>query len=94
MKVTIFKNIKNTSQPFYVDVSQILSRIQEGKSKDLVKRIRLEKDKSKRNLIKQLLPAICFSGQFTKRNDNSLNVHSGLICLDFDGYTSNKELLQ
>ena len=82
MKVTIFKNIKNTSQPFYVDVSQILSRIQEGKSKDLVKRIRLEKDKSKRNLIKQLLPAICFSGQFTKRNDNSFNVHSGLICLD------------
>jgi len=94
MKITIFKNIKKTSQPFYVDVSKILIRIQEGKSKDLVKKIRLEKDKSKRNLIKQLLPAICFSGQFTKRNDNSLNIHSGLICLDFDGYTSNKELLQ
>ena len=94
MKITIFKNLKNTSQPFYVDVSLILKRIQEGKSKDLVKRIRLEKDKSKRNLLKQSLPAICFSGEFTKRNDNSLNVHSGLICLDFDGYTSNNEMLQ
>ena len=94
MKITIFKDIKSTSQPFYVDVSIILTRIQEGKSKDLVKKIRLEKDKSKRNLIKQSLPAICFSGEFTKRNDNSLNQHSGLICLDFDGYSSNKELLQ
>ena len=94
MKITIFKDIKSTSQPFYVDVSIILTRIQEGKSKDLVKKIRLEKDKSKRNLIKQSLPAICFSGEFTNRNDNTINQHSGLICLDFDGYSSNKELLQ
>ena len=94
MKITIFQNIKETSQPFFVDISVVLNRIQEGKSKDLVKKIRQEKDKSKRNLLKQSLPAICFSGQFTKRNDNSLNVHSGIICLDFDGYKSNKELLQ
>jgi len=94
MKITIFQNIKDTSQPFFVDVGVVLKRIQEGKTKELVKKIRLEKDKSKRNILKQSLPAICFSGQFTKRNDNSLNIHSGLICLDFDGYKSNRELLQ
>mgnify|MGYP003677997347 FL=1 len=94
MEITIFKDIKNTSQPFYREVEVVLKRIQEGASKDLVKRIRQESDKSKRNVIKQLLPAICFSGQFTKRNDNSLNKHSGLICLDFDGYESKKKLLQ
>jgi len=94
MKITIFQNIKETSQPFFVDIAVVLNRIQEGKSKDLVKKIRQEKDKTKRNLLKQSLPAICFSGQFTKRNDNSLNTHSGIICLDFDGYKSNKELLQ
>jgi len=94
MNITIFKDIKDTSQPFYRTVDVILKRIREGDSKDLVKKIRSEKDKEKRNLIKQNLPAICFSGKFTKRNDHSLNEHSGLICLDFDGYKSNRSLLQ
>tara|TARA_R100001440_G_scaffold3729_2_gene8801 strand:- start:2306 stop:4714 length:2409 start_codon:yes stop_codon:yes gene_type:complete len=94
MLITIFKDIKTTSQPFYRDVSVILKRIREGSSKDLVKKIRSEKDKNQRNIYKQGLPAVCFSGKFTKRSDNSLEKHSGLICLDFDGYKSNKDLLQ
>lgn len=94
MNITIFKDIKDTSQPFYRPANFILKRIKDGSSKELVKKIRATKDKEKRNLLKQGLPAICFSGSFTKRNDNSLNEHSGLICLDFDGYPSNKEMLQ
>ena len=94
MKVTIFKDIKDTSQPFYRDVKLVLKRIEDGSSKDLVKEIRKTKDKEQRNSLKKRLPAICFSGQFNKRNDNSLLEHSGLICLDFDGYKSNKDLLQ
>ena len=94
MDITIFKDIKETAQPFYRKVDVILKRIQEGSSKDLVKRIRAEKDKEKRNLLKQQLPAICFSGTFNKRNDTSLQQHSGLICLDFDGYKTNKDMLQ
>lgn len=94
LNVTIFKNIKETSTPFYREVSVVLDRIKNGASKELVKSIRLEKDKSARNEIKKNLPAICFSGIFTKRNDNSITTHSGLICLDFDGYSKKKELLQ
>ena len=94
MEITIFKNIKNTSQPFYREVEVVLKRIKEGASKDLVKRIREEQDKTKRNEIKQSLPAICFSGQFTKRNDNSLSKHSGLICLDFDCFPNEKMMLE
>jgi len=94
MDITIFKDIKETSQPFYRNVHVILKRIQEGYSKDLIKKIRTQKNKEKRNLYKQSLPAICFSGKFSKRNDSSLQEHSGLICLDFDGYKTNKELLQ
>ena len=37
MQITIFKDIKETSQPFYRPVEVILKRIQEGSSKDLVK---------------------------------------------------------
>lgn len=91
--VTVFKNIKETSTPFYRDVNVIFERIREGKSKDLVKSIRTEKDKTTRNKMKQELPSICFSGKFNKRADNSLLEHSGLICLDFDGYPSKKEMI-
>jgi len=93
-KVTIFKDIKDTSQPFYRDAVIILNRIKDGSSKDLVKNIRQEKDKSARNLLKQSLPAICFSGMFTKRADANISEHSGLICLDFDGYKTTKDMLQ
>lgn len=92
--VTIFKNIKDVDAPFYREVSLILQRIKDGATKELVKKIRSEKNKSDRNILKKQLPAICFSGTFTKREDTSLVQHSGLICLDFDGYSKQKELLQ
>tara|TARA_Y100001973_G_C5205664_1_gene341354 strand:+ start:3338 stop:5752 length:2415 start_codon:yes stop_codon:yes gene_type:complete len=93
-KITIFRNIKTTDAPFHREVEDIIDRIKNGASKELVKRIRLEKRKAERNELKKQLPAICFSGTFTKRNDNSIQEHSGLICLDFDGYEKSKELLQ
>tara|TARA_R110002051_G_scaffold30319_7_gene70196 strand:+ start:1462 stop:3873 length:2412 start_codon:yes stop_codon:yes gene_type:complete len=94
MKITIFKDIKDTAQPFYRDVNKIIKRIQEGASQEIVRAIRLEKDKERRNQLKQSLPAICFSGKFTKRNDASLVEHSGLMCLDFDSFPSEKEMLE
>jgi len=92
--VTIFQNIKETATPFFRDVTAILERIKNGSSKELVKEIRTTSGKTERNELKKNLPAICFSGKFNKRNDTSLIEHSGLICLDFDGYTKTKELLQ
>ncbi len=94
--VTIFQSIKDTDTPFFRDVHVILDRIKDGAgaTKDLVKKIRLEKRKPERQELKKQLPAICFSGTFNKRTDASLLEHSGLICLDFDGYTKQKELLQ
>ena len=94
MEITIFKDIKDTAQPFYRDVSIILDRIKQGASQEIVRAIRSEGDKEKRNQLKQSLPAICFSGKFTKRNDSALSLHSGLICLDFDNFTSEKLMLE
>lgn len=93
--VTIFQSIKDTDTPFFRDVHKILERIKEGHgdTKDLVKKIRNTKDKAERQELKKLLPAICFSGTFNKRADASLVEHSGLVCLDFDGYAKQKELL-
>lgn len=94
MLITIFKNIKETSAPFHRDVMVILHRIKTGTSKDLVSRIRAETRKNERNDLKRELPAVCFSGTFNKRRDDALLQHSGLICLDFDGYEKQRELLQ
>jgi len=93
--VTIFKDIKDTDTPFFRDIRQILLRIKDGSetTRDLVKRIRLEKRKPERQELKKQLPAICFSGTFNKRTDSSLIHHSGFICLDFDGYEKSKDLL-
>jgi len=93
-QVTIFKSIRETDTPFFRDALKLLDRVKEGASKEIVKKIRAEKDKSARNEIKKQLPAVCFSGTFSKRADSSLIEHSGLICLDFDGYEKQKELLQ
>ena len=93
-KITIFRNIKETQTPFYIGIDKILARIKDGKSKELVKSIRLETDKKERNELKKNLPAVCFSGTFNKRSDDSLIEHSGFICLDFDGYEKKKLMLE
>ena len=91
--ITIFKNIRETSTPFFRDVSFVLDRIASEKYGSLIKEIRNEKDKTARNELKKNLPAICFSGTFSKRADDALKEHSGLICLDFDGYKKKKDML-
>jgi|14BtaG_2_1085337.scaffolds.fasta_scaffold03280_7 hypothetical protein len=92
-QVTIFRNIKDTSTPFFRDIQSILDRIKDGTSKELIKQIRSEKDKEVRQGLKKSLPAICFSGMFNKRADDSITVHSGFICLDFDGYKTKKDMM-
>jgi hypothetical protein len=94
MTVTIFSNIKETSTPFHRDVKVVFDRIQTGKYADLIKQIRKEKDKTQRNEFKKGLPAICFSGTFQKRADDAIIEHSGLICLDFDGYKTKRDMLE
>lgn len=90
--ITIFKNIKETSAPFYRGVEFVFNRIKEGKYDELIQQIRVEEDKHARNELKKGLPAICFSGTFKKRADEAIIEHSGLICLDFDGY-ENSDLM-
>lgn len=92
--ITIFRNIKETSTPFYKEVEFVFERIKSGKYLDLVEKIRNEEDKSKRNELKKDLPAICFSGTFKKRADDAIVQHSGLICLDFDGYENKSDMLK
>ena len=53
--ITIFKNIKETSTPFYRSLDFVLERIKTGKNKDLIEGIRKETDKTERNNLKKNL---------------------------------------
>jgi len=92
--VTIFRDIMETDTPFYKEVGVALERIKNGSSKKIITEIRREKNKSERNELKKKLPSICFSGKFSKRADFALLEHSGLMCLDFDGYEKQKDLIE
>lgn len=83
-KVTIFKNIRDSNHPHYVTVGNIFQRIKNGNSKELIERIRSLNTKEEQDELKLELPSICFSGIFSKRQNNAIQKHSGLICLDFD----------
>lgn len=92
MNVTIFKKLRDTAAPFHRDVYSILERIKTGRSKELVDKVRSQTDKEQADIFKNELPAICFCGTFSKRNDASLIESSGLAILDFDKYKSIDEL--
>lgn len=92
--ITYFKSINETDKPYHVDVLVALDRIRDGVSKDLVEMIRSAEDKEQRNNLKKGLPSILFSGQFSRRADNAIIEHSGLICIDFDGFKDDQSLYQ
>lgn len=82
--ITVFKNIKDTSNANHIDHTKLFDRIRTGKYKELIHKIRTEPSTAKRNELKQQLPSVLWSGKFSARNAKSIIEHSGLICLDFD----------
>lgn len=94
MKITVFKNLKATTDPIIKDVEWAVQRIKEGKSKDRIKEIRSKATKSERNELKQNLPSYLFSGEFAHRSKKGIKTFSGLISLDFDGFKGENEAIK
>lgn len=84
-KITVFKTIDSDSQSQFFEIEEVFDRIRRGNNRHLIEQIRSEKNKAQRDFLKKKLFWICFSGKFSKRNNESLIEHSGYICLDFDG---------
>ena len=82
--VTIFRDIKQVSNPFYKEIDEILETLKDGSNKSKIAAIRKETDKDKRNKLKAGLKSICFSGEFSYRSAKNCIKHSGFACLDFD----------
>lgn len=85
--VSCFANSKSTEpQPV-----NLLTWLTTDKYRAQVEAIRKTTSKEKRTTMKQKLPCITPSGQFSKRKAACLVKHSGLLCLDID-YQDNKHI--
>jgi len=82
--ITVFKDFSTPDQPYYTDLETIVGRIKNGNNKAAIEKLRSVSDGKEADRLKKLLPCICFSGRFMRRNDSSLVAHSGLMVLDFD----------
>jgi len=88
--VSIYRNAYNT-QPYYINLSEALNRIKNGKSKDAIAEIRATQDKEKKSALKRNLPSVVFAGKIEgERKDINIVEHSGFVILDFD-HTENVE---
>ena len=90
--ITIFKNITDSKTPHLIEIDKVFERIKTGKSQELIEKIRSIQEKKERDKIKTQLPSICFSGEFTKRANDSCVKHSGYVCIDFDHVENIQEL--
>lgn len=94
-KFSVFKDLLKTKDtPYLVDLTKIVNRIKQGKSIEIINRVRAAKNKEEADLIKRELPCILFAGEFAQRNGNGLIKASGLMCLDFDKYENDAVMLE
>ena len=94
-KFSVFKALfESKDTPYLVDLEKIVNRIKQGKSIEIIKRVREAKSKKEADKIKQDLPCILFAGEFNQRMGNGLIKHSGLMCVDFDKYPNDEVMLQ
>lgn len=80
--VSLFANYATPDNP--VDIP-LMTFLRSKKYRRHVEAIRAEPDKKRRDRMKAQLPAITPSGTFTRRGNDHLIRHSGLICIDLDG---------
>lgn len=88
MKISIYKDIKDTKSPHTIGLEQLLQFIKGGRwydgVNDVRQRLKLAKTKAQKTEIKAKLPNATISGTFSERKNDFLIEHSGFIAIDID----------
>lgn len=84
MKVSYYKTIKEPDSREVAEITTLLENIKNGVWEDKCHAVRTAKNDEQKKTFKQLAPCFTTSGTFTKRGNNNLIEHSGLIAIDFD----------
>ncbi len=90
--ITIFPSLFKKNSPTSIPIETALNRIRSGTdyTRGIIERLRATTDPKQIKEIKESLPVYCWSGEFSQRNAESCQKHSGLICLDFDDETKER----
>lgn len=83
-KVSIFKNIKEVTNPVYEDIVIYLEKTRDGEWEDIVNRCRVLPTKEERDAYKRTMPTTSLSGEFSSRADTGIVAHNGFIAMDLD----------
>lgn len=90
-QISIFKNVKDTANPYNKEVIYFLNRIKNGSlATPTVLKFRETQDDN----VKKQLPACTFAGTFSYRNSQSLVSFSQFACLDFDKFAGIEDAQQ
>jgi predicted P-loop ATPase len=84
MKVSIYQNIKHTTNGVDANIEDILEGIKAGRWQDVCFPVMNEINKTIRSDLKKKVPYFTASGTFSERKNTGLSEHSGLIAIDFD----------
>ena len=93
--VSVYDNITDVTSLSVKTIDQILTIIKNGNSQLItqITAIRNMTSHQKQNEAKKNLPVFCCNGTFHRRNNQSLLQYSSFIAIDFDGFSSNDELI-
>lgn len=93
--VSVYDNIFDVTSFSAKDIDHILTLIKYGYP-ELIRQITAIRNLTshqEQNEAKKNLPVFCCNGTFHRRNNASLLQYSSFIAIDFDGFSSNTELL-
>jgi len=91
-RVSLYKNSFGTKPIDTPTVADIFAWIRDGRYRPAVDRVRSAPDKDSRDELKRkAVPACTMSGRFTRRANDQLIGHSGVLRLDFDGVKNIEE---
>ncbi len=82
--ISVFDSVDAIDNAESMPLSLYLHEVQTGRWQDQVLQVRAISDKKRRDALKKSLPGVTFSGLFSKRKDDCLIQHSGVICIDLD----------
>lgn len=85
------KAVENPTEETTIDV--FIDRVKNGYWREMIAPIRLIKDKESQKPLKNKLPAVTIGGSFKERNEKSLLVHSGFMCVDIDDFSDKTALI-
>jgi predicted P-loop ATPase/ribosomal protein L25 (general stress protein Ctc) len=83
-KISIYKNIKDVSSQYQIELDEFLANVRDMKWQDLIIPLWNCQDKKERQRIKATLPNCTVSGTFGHRKADDIKEHSGFIAIDFD----------